>query len=241
MGVLQDSGLETVNHYAPLHYLPFIARSAALLSKPSLRAAGFPTQHLRSMSSKQDNARGFGRYAFLTIDETPRILKSKLEAGFPHMAVVVPTSAIEATTFNLCRFNVAMTRFLKRDEKPGFPESETNGRYYAGHQVPIAKARADQSAMLAMHLPKGTMIEVLIEGDLPLPPATTIQCYSEEDLTIARRVLRDIGCGWGTRLANPPGPYNRKEVHVLAVKEFIAHAMADPEWRGDGLEFDRIR
>jgi hypothetical protein len=119
MSVLSANGIKSVQHYAPLHYLPFIARSRALLSKPSLDAAGFRSTHLRSMSRAQDVARGFGGYAHMTIDRQPRILKAKLGAGFPHFAVNVPVASVDAKTYSLCRFNVAMTRRLKRGRKRG--------------------------------------------------------------------------------------------------------------------------
>jgi adenylosuccinate synthase len=95
MAVLEESGVNYVHHYAPLHYLPFIARSGALLGKPSLAAAGFAANHLRSKSSVHDVKRGFGAYAFLTLDPTPRILGAKLMAGFPHIGIAVPVAAVE--------------------------------------------------------------------------------------------------------------------------------------------------
>ena len=125
MGILQDQGVEWVHHYAPLHYLPFIARARALLSKPSLRKAGFAASHFRTKSRKHDVGRGFGKYAFLTLDPQPQILRAKLAAGFPHVAIAIPAVAVEAATYSLCRFNVAMTRYLRRHGKPGFAESAT--------------------------------------------------------------------------------------------------------------------
>lgn len=114
MGILRDNGIAAVHHYTPIHYLPFIARSGLLKGKPSLQRDGFARSHLRSMSHKQDIERGFGVYGFLTIDQQPRILSAKLGAGFPHIGILVPSSAIEGQDFALCRYNVAMTRFLKR-------------------------------------------------------------------------------------------------------------------------------
>ena len=241
MGVLSANGVKSVQHYAPLHYLPFIGRSRSILSKPSLDAAGFKSTHLRSMSRGQDVARGFGSYAHMTLDRQPRILNAKLEAGFPHFALGVPVGSVEAVVFSLCRFNVAMTRYLKRGKKRGAPESNTNGRYYLGHQIPIARTTEDQMAMLAKHLPSGTMIEVLIHGDLALPDDTNVICYSEDDARIARTVLSQIGCPWKVAASEPPGDYPRSEVHGKSIDDFIAQAIADPDWRGNGLEFDRLR
>ena len=241
MGALSANAIETVQHYAPLHYLPFIARSRAILSKPSLDAAGFKSSHLRSMSRGQDVTRGFGSYAHMTLDRQPRILIAKLGAGFPHLALGVPVASVEAGMVSLCRFNVAMTRYLKRGKKRGAPESNTNGRYYLGHQIPIARTEQDKAAMLAKHLPFGTMIEVLIHGDLALPNDTTVTCYSEDDAKIARAVLSQIQCPWKVEISEPPGDYPRSKAHGKSVDDFIAQAMADPDWRGNGLEFDRLR
>lgn len=241
MGALSASGVESVQHYTPLHYLPFIARSRAILSKPSLDASGFKSTHLRSMSHGQDVARGFGAYAHMTLDRQPRILNAKLGAGFPHIALSVPVAAIEANPFSLCRFNVAMTRYLKRGKKRGAPESNTNGRYYLGHQIPIARTDEDKVAMLAKHLPLGTMIEVLIHGDLKLPDDTVVLCYSDEDQKIAHTVLTQLQNAWTIELLAPPEEYPRNATHGKSVDDFIAQAMNDPEWRGNGLEFDRLR
>jgi hypothetical protein len=241
MGVLQDSGVTTVHHYTPLHYLAFIARSRSLMCKPSLAAAGFGPSHLRSMSKEQDVARGFNPYAHLTLDRQPRILKAKLSAGFPHVALAIPAKAIEAGPYSLCRFNVAMTRFLQRDGKPGFEESATNGRYYEGHQIPIAREDADKAAMLAKHLPAGTMIEVLVPGNLALPDEVKVVTYSQEDADLAKSVLETIGAPWTVVLEPAPGPYPRSKVHAQSVGTFINQALGDLNWRGNGLEFDRLK
>lgn len=241
MSTLSASGVESVQHYAPLHYLPFIARSRAILSKPSLDAAGFKSSHLRSMSRGQDVVRGFGSYAHMTLDRQPRILKAKLGAGFPHLALSVPVASVESVSFSLCRFNVAMTRYLKRGKKRGAPESNTNGRYYLGHQIPIARTQEDKMAMLTKHLPLGTMIEVLIHGDLKLPDDTSVICYSEDDAKIARTILEELQCPWKVEVSEAPGDYPRSDIHSKSVEAFVAQAMADPKWRGNGLEFDRLR
>jgi hypothetical protein len=134
-----------------------------------------------------------------------------------------------------------MTRYLRRGKKRGAPESKTNGRYYLSHQIPIARTDEDKTAMLAEHLPLGTMIEVLIHGDQKLPDDTTVLCYSDEDLKIARTVLTKLQSPWAIELSTPPAEYPRSTIHGKSVDDFIAQAMKDPEWRGNGLEFDRLR
>jgi hypothetical protein len=168
-------------------------------------------------------------------------LRAKLAAGFPHIAINIPASEIDAVSFSLCRFNVAMTRQLRRDGNEGFPESETNGRYYAGHQIPIARTDADKSTMLQKHLQESTMIEVLVHGDFNLSDETSITCFAEEDAVIAAQILRSLGCKWKVKVEDPPGPYPRDSTHVTAVTAFIVQAEGDPNWRGNGLEFDRLK
>lgn len=239
MGLLQDEGVDIVHHYTPLHYLPFIARDRALLTKPSLEARGFPPSHLRSKSSSHDIARGFGEYGFLTLERHPKILGAKLKGGFPHIDVLVPPEVLEHCTFDLCRFNVAMTRRLRRGDKPGFPESPTNGRYYGAHEIPVARTDGDKSSMLQKHYGV-TMIEVLIHGDLGLPDDTRVQLYSAEDEALAKSVLAALDVPWHVDLIEPPGLYPRSADYAEAVDEFIQKALNDPSWLGNGLEYDKV-
>ena len=176
----------------------------------------------------------------LTLEQHPRIVKAKLGAGFLHVGIAVPATAIEAVPFSLCRFNAALTRQLRRDGNPGFPESSTNGRYYDQHQIPIARTDEDKAAMLDKHLPIGTMIEVFVHGDFELPTATEVICYSDADLALAKRVLTKVGVPWTIKLADASVPYPRSAKHAQSVEAFIEQALGDPAWRGNGLEFDRL-
>jgi hypothetical protein len=239
MGVLADAGVDFVHHYTPLHYLPFIARDRALLGKPTLASRGFPKSHLRSKSRDHDVGRGFGAYAFLTLEREPKIVKAKLKGGFPHIGIAIPSDAVEAATFDLCRYNVAMTRYLRRNGKLGSPECDSNGRYYGEHQIPVARTTSDKAALLEAHYGH-SMIEVLIHGDQPLPDATVVQTFSQEDRAIALHVLETVKVPWKVDLLPPPGPYNRKATYASKVDEFVEKALSDPDWRGNGLEFDKV-
>jgi hypothetical protein len=239
MGLLQEEGVDVVHHYAPLHYLPFIARDRALLSKPSLIAKGYHQSHLRSKSREHDVARGFGNYAFLTLERKPRILMAKLQGGFPHIDIVVPVDAVEKTAYDLCRYNVAMTRYLRRDGSPGFPESAGNGRYYESHQIPVARTDSDKRAQLGAHYNR-SMIEVLIHGNLPLPDSTKVQTYSHVDAEVAHEILAELGTPWTVEMVDPPGPYPRSAQHSANIDEFVGKALSDPSWLGNGLEYDKV-
>ena len=84
------------------------------------------------------------------------------------------------------------------------------------------------------------MIEVLISGDLVLPEETRITCFSEADAGIAQDIVNQLEPRWDVALGEPPGPYGRRHNYADAVREFIDRALADPNWRGNGLEFDRV-
>lgn len=240
MKLFADHGIEFVPHFAPLHYLTFITREGSLKSKPKLAADGFLSSHFRSKSKKQDFSRGFGRYAFLTLSQNPKILIAKLKGGFPHIAINVPVSAFQEIDFDLCRYNVAMSRRKPTSPQGGFPESDTNGRYYDGKTLPIARTASDKQCLLGKHYPAGTMIEILVRDQLQLPEDTTVTCYAPEDLVIVQRVLEALRVSWQVQFSAPPGAYTRNPQHVQAVEEFVDHALDDPSWRGNGIEFDNV-
>ena len=148
-----ECGIEYISHHAPIHYFPFIARSQSLKSKPVLQKENFGNNHFRSLSKRSDVQRGFGKYAFLTLTLQPRIVQAKLKGGFPHITLLVPVTAFDGVKFDLCRYNVAMTRHLKRENKEGFPESSTSGRYYDEMQIPIARANAEKAQLLKCACP----------------------------------------------------------------------------------------
>lgn len=240
MGVLSEHGITVVNHYAPLHYLPFIARSGLLLSKPELIRRGYAESHFRAKSRQQDQQRGFGNYVHLTTHPAPPILLAKLAGGFPHFRLEVPVESVEETKFDLCRFNVAMTRRLRRAESSGHLASSTSGRYYGRRQIPVARSHADKRSMLTEAAKCQWMVEVLVKGYLMIPDGAKIVCYSKSDQQQAERILRSVGRAWLVALDDEDGGYTPCPEHVRNVHLFIGSAMNDSGWKGDGLEFDKV-
>lgn len=240
MVVLEEVGILEVFHYAPLHYLPFIVRANALKAKPTLLSEGFAQHHFRSMSRHHDMQRGFGGFLHLTTHSFPPILAAKLAGGFPHIRLAIPSATLATHAFDLCRFNVAMTRQLRRNGKSGFPESASNGRYYADMQVPVARTREDKLALLERHAARGEMVEVLVPGSLPLSANVRIDAFSEADWQLASTVVARLGRSWLTNQVMPPTLYPRSSRYANAVRSFIQSAIANPNWRGNGLEFDRV-
>lgn len=241
MSLFADYGIAHVPHYAPLHYAPFILRDEHLRSKPSLREQGFEDHHFRSKSAPHDQARGFGDYAFLTLDMSPRILGAKLKGGFPHFALEIPETSFDGIEFHLCRFNVAMTRYLRRGGKPGFAPGNGNGSYYDNKEIPSAQSEEEKREMLEkFHGDPSVMIEVLVTGALPIPNNARLVCFHDQDVKLITQILDRLNCPRYEVLLSDTLIYTPKPTHKNAVTAFIETALDDSDWRGDGLEFDKV-
>jgi hypothetical protein len=236
--LLSDFGITAVFHYAPLHYLPFIARRRALLSKAELRRLGFGEGHFRSTSAGQDEQRGFSRYVHLSLDAHPPILRAKLARGFPHFEVSVPAGAFTGIDYLLCRFNIAKTRYF-RGAKTEPVECARNGRYQNGMRLPVAKSAAERQALLELNYPQ-TMVELLVLDELPLHNGTSFRFFHSGDFSCAGRVLESLGVADYQLEIDSQLQYEPAADHHRAVEDAIARALADANWRGSGLEFDRL-
>jgi hypothetical protein len=239
MKVLRSFNYTHILHYLPLHYLPFILRTNSIKSKQSLLADGFSPLHFRSMSSRTDLARGFYNYIHFTLKSFPRILQAKLTSGFPHIELMIPISDLDSNTpYDLCRYNIAMTRRLPTSPNGGFVESDHNGRYYGDLLVPIARDTKEKTALLDKHSPLGTMIEVLIPSQINVPENSLIRCFSARDLGAAKDICSALSSNISLALGNET--YESDPTYVDAVSQFIERTFAEPTWKGNGLEFDRL-
>lgn len=237
MTLLTDNGVRFAYHYTPLHYLPFITAEKALLSKLKLRRLAFSEFHFRSTSKRADEERGFGEYVHLTLSEKPPILAAKLSAGFPHVEIAVPASAMERARFHLCRFNIAKSRYLRRDGSKGYPEGPGTGRYYQNKQIPMAQTDAECRALFEANYGKN-MIEVLVFGRLALPDDCVVTFFHADDHETGLEIIRTRGVPWRTELSDRI--YRPNDKYAWRVRDFIRKAMTDPAWKGDGLEFDQV-
>lgn len=239
LAILAEFGIQKAYHVAPLHYLPFISRSRALLSRSRLKEDGYGDSHFRRTSHKADFERGFGDRIYLSPYQAPPILLAKLRKGFPHVRIGVPCSALVGSNFDLCRFSVARSRYLRRLDKPGPSESITNGRYYEGRQLPVARTRDDVRGVLAEHYTKSANVEIQVQERLPLPSSTTITCFSAHDEKLARRIAAATDMPWEVEKAASQ-TYNSATGHVSAVVQFVDRALSDCVWKGNGIDFDRL-
>jgi hypothetical protein len=236
--LLTMRGINNAFHYAPLHYLVFIARAGALCSKRTLRQRGYDVTHFRRTSREHDEARGFPNYVHLSLKAMPPILRAKLKAGFPHFEIKIPTAEIEKHEFHLSRFNIAKCRYLRRGAKQGPLESLRNGRYYGDMQLPIGATDEERGAILDANYPK-TMVEILIPDQLALPPTASFVLFSEAEYELAATLLEPFESSCQFTLLKDPG-YVAKPGHLHAVTKFLNCAAQNPEWKGDGLDFDGV-
>lgn len=237
-GLLTSHGISHVYHYAPLHYLPFIARTRQLLSKVQLKLAGYSDSHFRSTSRKQDAERGFSNYVHMMSRESPPILRAKISRGFPHVEIKISSTLIEKGEFHLCRYNIAKSRYLSRPGATAPPENSRNGHYHGNKQLPTAETVREISALLDS-ASGSDLIEVLIPSNLPLDEDTALIFFGNEDQNLGDRMLHNLSVPWKTEVKILPG-YTIKPEYARSVSAFIAQASADPNWMGNGLEFDNV-
>ena len=235
LNTLIANGIESIFHVAPLHYLPYIARSQSLKSKATLLREGFSETHFRRTSRRQDTQRGFGEYIHLSTDSCPPILKLKLLRGFPHIVLVVPATALNNLAFDLCRYNVAKTRQLRRDGKPGYDEGPANGWYHDRCQIPIARYEEEQNQLIQSRC--GEMLEVLCKPEIALPNDTRVFVFDKDDCDTARMILAELNVSWAvSRLSKPD--YQVHTQYSVKCRRFIECLLKDENWKGNGLDFD---
>jgi len=122
--------------------------------------------------------------------------------------------------------------------KTGFTASEANGQYHGEKQIPTAETIAECNDLLTHNLERN-MIEVLVPRKLELPTNTRLIFFSPTDRELADELLQPLKLGWQCQLAKDT-TYNAETRCMAKVRLFLDHAIADPQWRGDGLDFDNV-
>jgi hypothetical protein len=67
-----------------------------------------------------------------------------------------------------------------------------------------------------------------------------VLCYSQADANLAQKILRTIDSPWQVTIEKLMGTYPTVSKYSDAVMRFVVQALADAEWRGNVLEFDRV-
>ena len=84
------------------------------------------------------------------------------------------------------------------------------------------------------------MMDFVVEHEFILPDDSQLFYYHKEALNLAKSIAGHIEIPWQIKLQPPPGDYNFSFEYASAVEEFINQALLDPNWKGDGLGFDRV-
>jgi hypothetical protein len=189
------------------------------------------------MSKKQDVERGFGNYVHLTTNPYPPILNAKLSGGFPHCSIKIPATSVDEDALDFCRYNVAMSRYLNRPGGTPLKESDSNGRFYDGKQIPVARLKDDKRAMLSAHFPSKT-IEILKSGQLHLDNGAKVVAYNQADAELIERIKAKKNCHWEVLIDDLK--YQPDPTHWHEVNNYVETVLENPDWRGDELEFDRL-
>ena len=84
------------------------------------------------------------------------------------------------------------------------------------------------------------MIEVLVPFRADLPENTRLTVFRSTDRQIVEATLAAVGVPWEVQLAPPEHHYVADATYERKCNTFINRALNDPEWRGDGLEFDNV-
>lgn len=239
LNAITDFNITHIYHFTPIHYLGFILRSNALMSKNCLRAVGFNDNHFRSTSKKQDMERGFKKYAHLTTCSFPPILKAKLSAGFPHVAIRIPSTELDNVDFELCRYNVAKTRKLRRGNQFGHDIGPANGQYYDDIQIPIARSDREKNELLKGNYPQGRMLEVLVNGQLDIGDSAEVIAFCSQDFVTVEKLQDDIGIELSCSLRDDI-TYDSNPEYTSSCQDFLNQSVKEPDWRGNGLEFDKV-
>jgi hypothetical protein len=235
-GLFTSQEVTDVFHYAPLHYLVFIARSETLYSKVQLLGKGFDRSHFRRTSQRQDERRGFANYVHLTMNALPPILRAKLNRGFPHFEIRIPAASLEQNDIHLCRYNIARSRYLRGPSKIGPSENLRNGRYHGGKLLPTAETADERAALLSQNHPAN--IEVLARIKVDLPNDTRLLFFHTSDLKLAHTLLRPLRRSWQCEMAR--FTYKPHPEYTAATRRFLKRVVAEPSWRGNGLDFDKL-
>jgi len=236
MNSLEQTGINHVYHITPIHYLPRILQNKRLLSKSRLISDGFSTTHFRKTSHKVDGDRGFNTYVHLTPSEWPPILASKLTKGFPHLRLKINAQTL-GEHFETCRFNIARTRNIKGGKSPA-AENNLNGYYFDNLSVPVAREIRDKIYMLRNC--KLNQLEVLIKDQLKLANDTIIEYFSERDFNLIQSIVHSHNVPFHVKKKIPHFEYPKNDNHINEVKNYLEKLSDNPNWKGDGLDFDKL-
>ena len=227
--ILQEFGIASVFHVAPLHYLPAIVASGEVGSKKRLKASGLADQHFRRTSRQRDKSSGFSGVVHLMSVPTFPLLKEKLRRSLPHVRIEIPTSELPDDLL-LCRYNIAKHRMA-----PGtFREGPSFGYLREPMTVPVASGPEEARSLLQAR--NGEWVEVLVRDRLLLG-SMTIACFSSDERSAANALLDRLGVVAEVVVDTSLAYSSASDNKALSFVRSVAEGECDPLPVPD-LEFD---
>jgi len=130
-----------------------------------------------------------------------------------------------------------MSRQLRRAGSTGFKERPENGYYYGNLQIPVARTPVEHHQLIQAR--RGKMLEVLVKSPISLPDDTCVSVFCADDRESAANILEKLNSTWGVSQTNGLG-YAALPEYSRSINQFIDTALEDRDWKGNGLEFDRV-
>ena len=92
---------------------------------------------------------------------------------------------------------------------------------------------------LAQNINKGNMVEILVPNALDLTLPVSVVAFSDQDAELIRATLLELNVEWLTECIQTD-LYEQRPEYATSCKKFLRRTLDDPEWFGDGLEFDKV-
>lgn len=84
------------------------------------------------------------------------------------------------------------------------------------------------------------MIEVLVSEKLELLQSTEIVVFDRDDALQVKESLARLAIDWPIKL-RLNSTYKHNMTHKMNCTNFLNRSIEQPQWKGDGLEFDDFR
>jgi len=202
-------------HATPLHYVPYLLATGALLSQARLAAEHLPVRP-RPTAAARVRRLGLAGYVHLSLSPRTPLLADKRGRGWPHVLLQFPANLLEFPGVSLLKYNTKAWRH--RDDfvpvtnpegRAALLEEHRAGRY-PSLEVLIPD-RLPLSAARALHAPGPAELELVHSlGEPPLALPLPETCVSpdlfplgaEADLDATAAYFR--ACAAAGRVLPPP-------------------------------------
>jgi hypothetical protein len=194
-------------HTVPLHYLPYLLESGALLSAARLQAEGHPIRP-RPTAIARKTKLGLADYVHLSLKSRTPLLADKRAKGYPHALIAWDRAAVLALPgVGLLRFNTK--RWAHRDDF-----------------LPVTDPEEKAALLTAQARGRYPSLEVLVPERLPLVPGLAVGLYFASEAE-REAVAPVVGCtGLPVHVSRERFGGEAVDVDLAPVRAYIADCVA---------------